>query len=36
MAPTSETALQELAPRKPVIRSRLVAKVVEEIPRGGS
>lgn len=34
MAPISETALQELAPGKPVIRSRLVAKILEEIPKG--
>ena len=34
MTPVSETALQGLAPGKPVIRSRLVAKVLEEIPQG--
>lgn len=34
MTPVSETALQELAPGKPVVRSRLVAKVLEEIPKG--
>lgn len=33
MAPVSETALQALSPGKPVIRSRLVAKVLEEIPK---
>lgn len=34
LAPVSETALQELAPGKPVIRSRLVAKILEEMPQG--
>jgi hypothetical protein len=34
MAPISETAIQDLPPGKPVVRSRLVAKVLEEIPRG--
>src|SRR5687767_662841 len=33
MAPVSETALQELSPGKPVIRSRLVAKVVDEFSK---
>jgi hypothetical protein len=33
-APVSETALQELPPGKPVIRSRLVARVLEEMPQG--
>jgi hypothetical protein len=34
MAPVSDTALQALPPGKPVIRSRLVAKVLEEMPQG--
>lgn len=34
MAPVSEMALQELTPGKPVIRSRLVARVLEEMPQG--
>jgi hypothetical protein len=34
MTPVSDTALQELPPGKPVIRSRLVAKVLEEMPQG--
>lgn len=34
MAPVSETAIQELPPGQPVVRSRLVAKVLEQIPPG--
>ena len=34
MAPISEVALQDLPPGKPVVRSRLVAKVLEEMPQG--
>ncbi|HEY9421786.1 MAG TPA: hypothetical protein VIW92_10255 [Thermoanaerobaculia bacterium] len=34
MASVSEMSLQELPPGQPVVRSRLVAKVVEQYPQG--
>jgi hypothetical protein len=34
MASVSEMSLQELPPGQPVVRSRLVAKVVEQLPQG--